>query len=74
MVLEERPDSPLRPEMLFLAGQLHRDLDETGKARDRWSQLLREFPDDEFGRRAERALRSLEGGSTAATETEEEGA
>lgn len=59
VVLEERRASELRPQMLFLAGELHRDLEQQAEARAAWDQLVNEFPEHELSRRAQRALRGL---------------
>ena len=39
-MLEERPDSQLRPEALMLAGDLHAELGELDEARARWREIL----------------------------------
>jgi outer membrane protein assembly factor BamD len=59
VVLENRPQSELRPEMLYLAGELHRDLEQPDRARARWSALVTEFPDHDLARRAQQDLRDL---------------
>lgn len=59
VMIEERRQSELRPQFLFLAGELHRELDEAGQARERWSALVAEFPDHELAKRAQRAMRDL---------------
>ena len=62
VALEEQRRSDLRPEMLVLAGELHRELRDQVQARARWESLVSEYPDHELARRAERALRGLAAG------------
>lgn len=59
VALEERPTSELRPQMLFLAGELHRELEQEAEARASWDRLVNEFPEHELAQRAQRALRGL---------------
>lgn len=58
-LLNERPDSALRPEMLFMAGELSRRTDDPEKARRYWETLIAESPDTDFARRARRNVDSL---------------
>lgn len=39
-LLQERPDTTLRPQALFLAGELHQKLGEIPEARGRWREIL----------------------------------
>ncbi len=63
VLLEERRASELRPEMLFLAGELHRELEQDALARESWDRLVSEFPEHELSGRAQRALRGLAAGT-----------
>ena len=55
-LLDERPDSQLRPEALLIAGDLHEELGEFEQARTRWRQLLDEHGTDELAPRAQERL------------------
>lgn len=73
VMLDERRTSELRPQMLFMAGELHRELEQDEQAREAWNTLTAEFPDHELAARAQRALRDLAATPVPADEVEEGG-
>jgi outer membrane protein assembly factor BamD len=58
-ILEERPASPLRPEMLLLAGDLHRELRDIAAAQESWARLVAEYPEHPLSEQARKRLRSI---------------
>jgi len=58
-ILSERPGSPLRPQMLLLAGDLYRDLREYDLAQESWARLVAELPDHPLSEQARRRLRAI---------------
>ena len=55
-MLETRPNSELRPEMLLLAGEVHLRRVELSEARENYRQFLRDYPDHKRVKEAERRL------------------
>jgi outer membrane protein assembly factor BamD len=60
-MLETRPNSELRPEMLLLAGEVHLRRVELSEARENYRQFLRDYPDHERVKEAERGLERIDG-------------
>ena len=60
-MLEIRPNSELRPEMLLLAGEVHTRRAEWSEAREYFRQFLRDYPEHKRVREAERGLERIDG-------------
>lgn len=60
-LLETRPDSELRPEMLLLSGDVHARRFELQAARSAYEQFLRDYPDHDGANRARSALEKIDG-------------
>ncbi len=60
-MLETRPNSELRPEMLLLAAEVHSRRSEWTEARESYRQFLRDYPDHKRVREAERGLERIDG-------------
>jgi outer membrane protein assembly factor BamD len=60
-LLQTRPDSELRPEMLLLAGDVHRRAFEWDKAREAWSTFLRDYPDHKRAGEARAGIERIDG-------------
>ena len=60
-MLEMRPNSELRPEMLLLAGKVHTRRLELAEARENFRQFIRDYPDHKRVREAERGLERIDG-------------
>lgn len=61
-LLELRPDSELRPQMLLLAGDVHTHLVQWDRAREVYEQFLRDYPDHKDARKARRGLAQIGAG------------
>ena len=62
-LLEMRPDSELRPEMLLLSGDVHRRRVAYAEAREAYRTFLRDYPDHERADEARRGLERIDGGA-----------
>lgn len=60
-MLETRPNSELRPEMLLLAAEVHIRRIELSEARENYRQFLRDYPDHERAKEARRGLERIDG-------------
>ncbi len=58
-LLEDRPDSVLRPEMLWMAGNLALATGDADMAGDYWQKIVDESPESTFGPQATKALAEL---------------
>jgi len=60
-MLETRPNSELRPEMLLLAGEVHTKRVAWSEAREAYRQFLRDYPEHERASEARRGLERIDG-------------
>lgn len=60
-MLEMRPDSELRPDMLLLAGDVYRRNAEFAKSRDAYQTFLRDYPDHERVDEAREGIERVDG-------------
>lgn len=60
-MLESRPNSELRPQMLLLSGEVHSRRVEFDEAREAYRQFLRDYPEHEGASEARRGLERIDG-------------
>ncbi len=58
-LLLDRPDSPVRPEALFVLGKASAKLDEAEEARAAWQEIVTRFPEHELANEAQDLLDSI---------------
>ncbi|HKK72918.1 MAG TPA: outer membrane protein assembly factor BamD [Candidatus Krumholzibacteria bacterium] len=61
-MLDDRPDSQLRPEVLMLAADLHAELDQLGEARRLWRRILDDHGSHELAPQAQSKLARMRDG------------